>query len=279
MVPEIVAMAFPILGLSWVRAGVRRLSHPTFIYCTQRQEVKGQRAKGLVWTQTGFNVNQHWAQQEYAPFSDFNTDEYFPGTSETTWSFCLDYLQLLNLSADRTAGSTLSSGQCFSERAWIRKELLCLPQPAEHKRSCSNSEAFHLRNIFIQTLSWHWEHLSFNTSWFTSEAWLVTQRRQESIDDLLLVNYRPQMMGSLIWLNELRISFEWGCAWTDIELRGKNNSSCALVDFIKLLRSTLLDPPSIIWLHYFNSNTHFIVFIGSSRGFAGFAPQCPKSGW
>lgn len=47
MVPEIVAMAFSILRLPWVRAGVRRLSHPTFIYYTQRQEVKGQRTDRL----------------------------------------------------------------------------------------------------------------------------------------------------------------------------------------------------------------------------------------
>lgn len=37
ILPEIIAMAFSILWLSWVRAGVRRLSHTTFIYYTKRQ--------------------------------------------------------------------------------------------------------------------------------------------------------------------------------------------------------------------------------------------------
>ncbi len=37
IVPEIIAMAFSILWLSRIRAGVRRLSHTTFIYYTERQ--------------------------------------------------------------------------------------------------------------------------------------------------------------------------------------------------------------------------------------------------
>lgn len=36
-VPEIIAMAFPILWLSRIGAGVRCLSHSTFVYCTGRQ--------------------------------------------------------------------------------------------------------------------------------------------------------------------------------------------------------------------------------------------------
>ena len=37
IVPKVVAMAFSILWLSWVRAGVRCLSHTTFIYYTEKQ--------------------------------------------------------------------------------------------------------------------------------------------------------------------------------------------------------------------------------------------------
>lgn len=37
IVPEVIAMAFSILWLSWVWAGVRSLSHTAFIYYTERQ--------------------------------------------------------------------------------------------------------------------------------------------------------------------------------------------------------------------------------------------------
>ena len=37
IVPEIAAMPLSILWLSWVRAGVRRMFHTSFIYYTERQ--------------------------------------------------------------------------------------------------------------------------------------------------------------------------------------------------------------------------------------------------
>ena len=49
IVPVIIAMAFSILWLSRVRAGVRRLSHTTFIYYTERQAGGEPGADGLEW--------------------------------------------------------------------------------------------------------------------------------------------------------------------------------------------------------------------------------------
>lgn len=47
LVPEIVAVPLPVLRLPGVRAGVRRLSHPTFIYCTEtdRWRAEGRRVR------------------------------------------------------------------------------------------------------------------------------------------------------------------------------------------------------------------------------------------
>lgn len=58
IVPEIIAMAFSILWLSWVRAGVRCLSHTTFIYYTERQTGWEPGADRLAWGKDKTNSKQ-----------------------------------------------------------------------------------------------------------------------------------------------------------------------------------------------------------------------------
>lgn len=58
IVPEITAVAFSILWLSRVRAGVRRLSHTTFIYYTGRQTGGEPGAERLEWGTEKANSEQ-----------------------------------------------------------------------------------------------------------------------------------------------------------------------------------------------------------------------------